>query len=594
MASNSTGDGKKDADIYTHDQQIVGETSFPSSWQQAREYASAGAQTVPPKVKASEAQTEMSAMATNERCDKQVEAKSRQAIPQAAVDGMQFVYRGSHYDDEEVADFLEGLVDDMSTLLLDNNKSGAYDGYEPNWTERLDTVRQAATLTAPIALEEEYHVTGVSWSSTGGQIAVGYGRVDTVGWCKRRGFVCVWNLNRKEFNPSQPDVTLEVGAYVTAVAFHPVLPSVLAAGSYNGEVCLWNLAEQQNANSGGNSEFVNSADGPRGGSGGPSLKAYSSFSSNSSPKEPISRLQWLQNFQEQNPSKRYILCSASQDGKVLFWNPSKRLTECEAAYDVQNKKHFIVGVQGLSFAHSGGGGGSSSSSSSGGGKAANSVPSIDSVMILGAESGEVFRTRPGVTTTRTALDIDHYDAHAGPVHGIDCSPFFRNLFMSCSSDGSVRLYSALERRPLATLEPSPESKHFMYNCQFSPYRASVFAAVSRSSYLHIYDLERSKNKPALSVEAGAQGSPVLCTRFCAANPELLATGDMRGNVQIWQLSAQLYTPTELERAAVRKSEAPPAKAPAANANADESTAERAKAAEALAEDPVKTLFGFTL
>lgn len=574
--------GKK-ANLYDHDLQVLGEVSFASSWQQTKDYKAASAQTLPMNVKEGGAQTEMSAMQTNEQCDKQVEAKARQTIPQAIIDGMQFVYRGPHYEDEEVADFLEGLVDDMSELLLRNNKSSAFDNYQPNWVQKLDTVQQRVVLTPPFVLEEEYHVTGISWNNTGSQIAVGYGRVDTVGWCKRRGFVCVWNLRRREFNPSQPDLTLEVSAYVTAVAFHPVLPSMLAAGTYNGEVCLWNLADANAA-----SENVNSADGPT----TSTLNApWSSFSSGSSPKEPISRLLWLQNLQEQNVAKRYILCSASQDGKVLFWNPHKRLTECEASYDVQNKKHHLVGVQGLSFSHSGSAQ-----------KACNSIPSVDSVMILGAESGEVFRTRPGVTTGKTALDIDHYDPHAGPVHGIDCSPFFRNLFMSCSSDGAIRLYSALERHPLATLEPSTESKHFMYNCQFSPYRASVFAAVSRSSFLHIYDLERSKSKPAVSIEAGTQGCPVLCLRFNNANPELVATGDMKGNVQLWQLSSYLYTATELERSAVRKTEVgggnQNAKNGAAAANANSiATLDTSKLVEQPkegSEDPVRLLLGFSL
>ena len=35
-------------------------------------------------------------------------------------------------------------------------------------------------------------------------------------------------------------------------------------------------------------------------------------------------------------------------------------------------------------------------------------------------------------------------AHAGPVYAISCSPFHRNLFLTCSTDGSVRLYNLLQ------------------------------------------------------------------------------------------------------------------------------------------------------
>ena len=37
-----------------------------------------------------------------------------------------------------------------------------------------------------------------------------------------------------------------------------------------------------------------------------------------------------------------------------------------------------------------------------------------------------------------------FRAHHGPVYGICCSPFHRNLFLSCSTDASARLYSLLD------------------------------------------------------------------------------------------------------------------------------------------------------
>lgn len=38
--------------------------------------------------------------------------------------------------------------------------------------------------------------------------------------------------------------------------------------------------------------------------------------------------------------------------------------------------------------------------------------------------------------------------HHGPVYGICCSPFHRNLFLSCSTDASARLYSLLDVRKM--------------------------------------------------------------------------------------------------------------------------------------------------
>ena len=36
--------------------------------------------------------------------------------------------------------------------------------------------------------------------------------------------------------------------------------------------------------------------------------------------------------------------------------------------------------------------------------------------------------------------------HHGPVYGCSCSPYHRNLFLTCSTDMSVRLYSLLDVR----------------------------------------------------------------------------------------------------------------------------------------------------
>ena len=37
-----------------------------------------------------------------------------------------------------------------------------------------------------------------------------------------------------------------------------------------------------------------------------------------------------------------------------------------------------------------------------------------------------------------------FHPHAGPVYSVDCSPFHRNLFLSASTDMTVRLYSQLQ------------------------------------------------------------------------------------------------------------------------------------------------------
>ena len=37
-----------------------------------------------------------------------------------------------------------------------------------------------------------------------------------------------------------------------------------------------------------------------------------------------------------------------------------------------------------------------------------------------------------------------FSPHFGPVFSVDCSPYHRNLFLTCGTDASVRLYSMLQ------------------------------------------------------------------------------------------------------------------------------------------------------
>ena len=39
-----------------------------------------------------------------------------------------------------------------------------------------------------------------------------------------------------------------------------------------------------------------------------------------------------------------------------------------------------------------------------------------------------------------------YVPHVGAVCALDCSPFHRNLFLSCGADGRINLFSVLQAR----------------------------------------------------------------------------------------------------------------------------------------------------
>ena len=99
------------------------------------------------------------------------------------------------------------------------------------------------SLTYPeILVNKDIQITGVSWSSNGSTIYVGYGSTAHEGLCMHKGAVCSWNIERYKINPNKPDATIETSTCVTAIAAHPDKPGIVAAGLYNG-LFLFTLKE---------------------------------------------------------------------------------------------------------------------------------------------------------------------------------------------------------------------------------------------------------------------------------------------------------------------------------------------------------------
>lgn len=359
-------------------------------------------------------------------------------------------------------------------------------------------------------------------------VAVAYGRIDISGWCYEKGYVCVWNLARPDLDERMPHYTLETETYATCVTFHPTQASALAVGTYSGEVILSpNITDNIPTE-------------------------YSSNKAETKHMQPITSMQWVSNLQELRPDHRYILCSAGQSGLLIYWSLLNKMVKPLAAFSVASRRHLVSGVAALCHG----------STSIGRGSA---MPSVDAVLLVGLENGEIGRGRTGMIPTEVdantptqviPLELDWMDGHRGPIQSISTSPFLRHLLMSCSSDGYAHLYSDLERAPLLSLAPSADPKHFLYDAQFSPFRPSVVAVASRSSSLHLYDLQADQSKPAYSVSAGTEGAPLVSLMFNSSASDWLATGDARGYVRVWRLPSEVTQPTELERAALRSDQQP--------------------------------------
>ncbi|KAG3118746.1 hypothetical protein PI124_g8631 [Phytophthora idaei] len=445
----------------------------------------------------------------------------------------------------------------------------------------------ATTNTATSSLK--LSCTGVSWNATGSVIAVAYGRFDHSGWCNYRSALCLWNVFQSDLNQQKPSLVLETSSGLMCVAFHPQNPSVVAAGSFNGEVFVWDMEPAE-------------------------CKFYSSGIGDYFHREPVTKVAWVYDIQTAD----YNIASVSGDGKILFWR-------------VKDKLAFPVEGYVMHLPHGIGGTGSKTTNDETrspviGGKALafSSTDKASRAFVVGSEGGVVarcfakaaanvrssdFKGEKKWTVTAAKLvsklpaskipaarrQVEAYasakrskevtlatvyearldpntifpsamdfvfEPHTAPVYDASFSPFRKSIFLTASADGTTRVYSTMQRELLLSLEVSPSST-YLYAAEWSRTRPMVFAAASEDGNVYVFDLKvdrvssvlvlsgkdpatrgstasktGSSNSTAASSKT-AVAAPMFALDFNPRQRNFLAAGDAAGIVHIWKLSWQL-------------------------------------------------------
>mmetsp|Transcript_1390 Transcript_1390/g.2105 ORF Transcript_1390/g.2105 Transcript_1390/m.2105 type:complete len:554 (-) Transcript_1390:233-1894(-) len=512
--------------LIVFDEAQAGDVDIDSSWRLNKSVSVFSNQTEPQTYEEEETQTLAS---------KDVEVQATNLL--SGIQSKSF-----NVNDESFLSFLRQVAPLMEVQLDLNSKSKAFDDYDVSWEQERGEVRclftlehivkkpteaeQADALRArnerpmtgransrmPTTVQDDdyqddglpFAATGISWNSTGWVVAVSYGRYDHKGTCRHRSALRTWNLSRRTLNVNKADVTVETASCVMCVAYHPEQPSVVAAGGFNGEVMVFNLNRTEEP-----------------------LVGYSKIS-DTSHREAVTQIEWLYDIRERS---YHQLASISTDGRVLIWSMRNNCEYPVAGFHIApDASTASSGRRGLTL-----------------GGSAMSFSKLDrSSFVVGTETGALFKCffnsnllgvlgkdkeAPKIVFT-SPINFG-FEEHAGPVHQVEFSPFHRSLFLSCSSDSSVRLYDVLQPKPITTLEPS---SHYLYAVQWSRSRPLVFAVATGDGSVYIYDLEDSSLNPVIRLEANGGDKPVYSLAFNSKMGDFLATGDGAGVVKIWQLN----------------------------------------------------------
>lgn len=84
--------------------------------------------------------------------------------------------------------------------------------------------------------------TAIAWHPAGYALNVAYGVPYTPGFCAKPGLLCQWRFSYELMTPASPQARIATDCALSAVICHPQRPAIIAAGTANGGVLVWDLA----------------------------------------------------------------------------------------------------------------------------------------------------------------------------------------------------------------------------------------------------------------------------------------------------------------------------------------------------------------
>lgn len=224
--------------------------------------------------------------------------------------------------------------------------------------------------------------------------------------------------------------------------------------------------------------------------------------------DPVWKVQWIDCNTEHGES----LVSISTDGKVTQWFLKKEL-ECVSLMTLKRVASNSKGAQSQPFI-----------SRRAAGMCFDFSPRDASIYLVGTEEGRIHKC----SRSYNEQYLQTFVGHTGPVFQVRWSPFVPCLFLSCSSDWTVRLWQEDKDTALLVFQSATQS---LQDLRWSFTNACVFGTVSDDGHLEIWDLSLSAVKPTIVCEENRRLS---CILFCQTSPIVVSAGN-NGAASVFRL-----------------------------------------------------------
>jgi WD40 repeat protein len=351
-------------------------------------------------------------------------------------------------------------------------------------------------LTYSCSLCKGHKVTSVGWNQVNADIlAVGYEvHISSDEDEEARGMVLIWSL----CNPTFPHNKMYIESGVTCLAFSTQRPYILSVGTENGSIFLFDI----------NSPNQNNLIHP----------IADSSNCCSMSKSAIWELKWIckiisdeNNLNDNRRNYCEFLVSVGSDGRVIEWSTDIGLSvSCTLMTFKHNSPYptclrTTTGALCVDFP-----------SSQKYSKADDcAFPSCNKGLapltyLVGAEDGKIYEC----CNANTKQPLDSFTGHEAPVYRIRYHPVNPKLFLTCSEDCTVKLWSensgaGKEKDQGKFLEEKTFTPQDLWDAvndvAWSFSSPNVFAIVTEDGRLQLYDISKSPGDPILTHYSNGAG-----------------------------------------------------------------------------------------
>ncbi|XP_030824651.1 dynein intermediate chain 1, axonemal isoform X1 [Camarhynchus parvulus] len=328
-------------------------------------------------------------------------------------------------------------------------------------------------------------VTALSWNPKYKDLfAVGYGSYDFMK--QGHGMLLLYTLK----NPSFPEYSFSSESGVMCLDFHSDHPHVLAVGFYDGHVAIYNLKRAS----------------PQ-----PSYKS----SKSGKHTEPVWQVKWQKDDMDGNRN----FFSVSSDGRIVSWTLVKNELVHMDVIKLSADETTMQGPEGLQL------------QTLGSGISFDFHKKIDYLFLVGTEEGKIYKC----SKSYSSQFLDVFEAHHMAVDTVSWNPFHLKVFISCSSDWTVKIWDHTIKTPLFVYDLATA----VGDVAWSPYSSTVFAAVTIDGQAHVFDLNVNKLEPLCSqLVVTRKKNKTTHVQFNPADPVIIV-GDERGLITCLKLSPNL-------------------------------------------------------